>query len=104
MPDRLTVRDLNRTLADPRHLGFGYASTTTYGLTGARRDRLDRAVVAVANELGLDYEALFAWSNSKFGRWLADDVYGCGAPPTRTTVRKLLNRRAIAEVDERAHA
>lgn len=91
----LTVQDLHRTLNDERHLGWGYACCATQ-LAGDKLERLDRAIVAVANELGLGYEELFAWSNSKHGRWLADNVYGCSEPPTQATVRRLLNRAAVA--------
>ena len=91
----LTVDDLHRTLEDDRHLGWGYAEVAEY-VHGRRREQLDRAIVAVANEQGLDYEILFHWSNSKHGRWLSDAVHGCNAPPTRATVRGLLNPSTIA--------
>jgi hypothetical protein len=80
----LTTTSLQNVLADERHLGFGYATSDV--LPPSRRERLDRAVVAVANDLGLDEETLFHWTNSKYGRWLVDLVYGNDAPPTQATV------------------
>lgn len=95
---KLTVEDLHATLLDDRHLGFGYSYCEH--LSPGTRERVDRAVVAVANELGLDRETLFHWSNSKYGRWLYDAVYGRSEPPTRTTVRELLNPEAVAAATE----
>lgn len=92
----LTADDLNRTLADERHLGWGYQCCLDIE-SATTRARLERAVVAVANEQQLDYERLFRWSNSKWGRWLYDGVRGCGEPPTRATVRRYLNERSVAE-------
>lgn len=97
----LTTDDLERTLADDRHLGFGYACTLDIA-SSSKRVSLDRAIVAVANELGLDYEQLFDWSNSKYGRWLADAVVGRGAKPNRETVRYFLNEDALAVLAEGA--
>ncbi len=94
----LTVQDLHETLADERHLGFGYACCRD--LPEATADRLDRAIVAVANEMELDRETLFHWSNSKYGRWLYDAVYGREEPPTQKTVRGLLNEAAIRRATE----
>jgi hypothetical protein len=88
----LTIQDLHETLADERHLGWGYAGRDR--LAASKRDRLDRAVVAVANELGLDTETLFHWSNSKNGRWLIDEA--TDSAPTRDLVRKHLNPDAVA--------
>ncbi len=87
----LTVADLHETLADSRHNGWGYATAGT--LPESKQDRLDRAVVRVANELGLTYEELFVWSDSKDARWLADDVHG--RPANAEAVRDYLNRTVI---------
>jgi hypothetical protein len=93
---KLTVADLYETLNDERHLGWGYATLDVLG--DSKRDRVDRAIVAVANDLGLTYEELFNWSNSKHGRWLADRVYGNDAPATQATVRKELTREIITQL------
>lgn len=90
----LTNSDITRTLSDERHLGWGFACCSDMG--DSKYSRLVAAVTAVANELGLDYELLFMWSNSKHGRWLADDL--SSAPPTRATVRRHLSANIIAEL------
>jgi hypothetical protein len=92
----LTTADLEATLDDGRHLGFGYACSRD--LAARTRARLDRAVVAVANELGLDAEQLFQWANSKGGRWLTDAVAGRDEAATRATVRKYLSADFVREI------
>lgn len=92
----LDLHDLHRTLWDDRHLGWGYQCCDV--LSPAKRRRLDAAIVAVANECGLDYERLFVWSNSKWGRWLADGTHGCDEPCSRATVRRYLNDEIINEL------
>lgn len=94
----LTVADLHATLEDERHLGWGYACTRDLGESVVAR--LDRNVVHVANELGLDYERLFHWANSKYGRWLTDGLWGRAERPTRETVRVYLNGDAVAKAME----
>ncbi len=89
----LTTTDLHETLADERHGGWGYACCSD--LPRSKREPLDRAIIGVANEMNLDRERLFHWSNSKYGRWLYDAVYGNDKPPTRATVRELLNPEAM---------
>lgn len=91
---KLTVADLHATLEHEDHLGWGYACC--HDLSESRLARLDKAIVAVANDLGLTTDELLIWSNSKHGRWLHDRVYGNDAPPTRATVRKELNAEIIA--------
>lgn len=96
---KLTVDDISRALADERHLGWGYTCTRDLGAEYGRQsdqDQLDRNVVAVANELGLDYDTFFHWTNSKYGRWLADAVIGRNESVTEGTVRGCLNREAVA--------
>ena len=90
----LTVADLHATLNDGRHLGFGYAEVDIY-VEGKTREQLDATIVEVANELGMSREDLFHWSNSKYGRWMGDAVYGRNAPPNRETVESLLSPEAI---------
>jgi hypothetical protein len=92
-PRILTVADLDRAIRDERHLGFGYA--TSRDISAGRRKALDLAVVEVANDLGVDYETLFVWSNSKNGRWLVDEASGIA--PSRTLVLRYLNARWVAE-------
>lgn len=73
---KLTVEDLHATLEDERHLGWGYA--TTEELNDRERRNLDVVVIEIANEQGWTKDQLFEWSNSKYGRWLSDLVYGRG--------------------------
>lgn len=94
----LTPADLQATLDDERHLGFGYAESRY--LSDFKREALDQKVVAVANEFGLDAEELFLWANSKYGRWLCDSTYG--ARVTRELVRKALSRTIIEELKREA--
>lgn len=93
MHETLTVEDLLNTVADDRHLGWGFACVTGYGLNDEEFGRTMRNVVAVANELGLDYEDLFMWSNSKNGRWLSDQMDR--RAPSKRLVRMFLNPDAI---------
>lgn len=90
----LTIADLDASLARDDHLGWGYA--TARSLDVVRRELLDRAIVDVANELGLDADGLFLWANSKNGRWLVDAVYGRDALPDADTVRDFLNEDEMA--------
>jgi hypothetical protein len=83
----LTEGDLYRTLEDDRHLGWGYACLDVLSIS--RRARTDAAIVKVANQLELDYEDLFLWSNSKHGRWLADMIHGCDSAVVRSVKQQL---------------
>jgi hypothetical protein len=74
---KLTIDNLEAALADERHLGVGYWESRSVEMPKRKLERLDRAVIRQANALGLDQERLFHWTNSKYGRWLVDDVYGC---------------------------
>ena len=85
----LTAADLDRMETDDRWLGFGYlgerrnrreyAATELAGYMAdhelERVARMDTDVVEEANLEGLSYDELFAWANSKDGRWFAD-CYG----------------------------
>lgn len=95
----LTTADLDAALADDRHLGHGYA-TRDYIESQSKRERLDRAVVAVANDADFSAEELFHWTNSKWGRWLIDGVYGRNESPTQATVRRYLNAETLVEATE----
>lgn len=82
---RLTVADIDRAVADPRWLGFGYIGGRRNTLTSddpeapadpASVHATDERVIAWANEHRWTYEDLFAWANSKNGRWLGDVMFG----------------------------
>lgn len=67
----LTIADLERTLEDDRHNGYGFAQASTHRLS--ELTTAYSAVIWRANELGWDYEALFAWSNSRLARIFWDE-------------------------------
>ena len=90
----LVLDDLEAALEDDRHHGWGYATKTSLG--AGIQAKLDCAVIDVANELGLDYEELFMWTNSKYGRWLIDSL----GSPTKVLVREQLNQDAIDHLNE----
>lgn len=92
---KLTTDDLDAALNDEDHLGWGYSGASSY-LSDSKRERLDRAVVAVANELGLSKRELFHWTNSKYGRWLTDTVES----PSKASVREYLNADAMQVLKE----
>lgn len=72
----LTTADLRKASNDERWLGFGYLGER------ARQDDLvlceavDQRIIDAANDAGWEYEDLFAWANSKLGRWLGDAMFG----------------------------
>lgn len=88
----LTQRDLENALLDERHLGYGYRASDRLRRTEAMK--LDTLVVERANELGLDYEDLLAWANSKEARWLAEGYYA-GHEPTAEQVARALDARTV---------
>jgi hypothetical protein len=92
----LTVNELDAALARSDHHGFGYAESRY--LDAKRRRALDAAVIEVANELMMTADDLFAWTDSKHGRWLIDGVYGRNAPANAETVRGCLNRQVLREL------
>jgi len=85
----LNIDHLAAALEDDRHLGFGYA--TSRHLPHGYRTRLNNAVIAVANEIGLTEEELFDWSNSKTGRHLVDVCSG-GSINREEVVRRFVHR------------
>ena len=70
----LTTDDLDRALNDDRHFGWGYRTRGYF--TRTFQAMVDAEVIRAANEHGWDYEDLFAWTNSKDGRWLVDVLSG----------------------------
>lgn len=91
MNTTLTTADLDRMSEDDRWLGFGYLGErrnqrfAAIEATGRAQleamtlvSRMDADVVEEANLEGLSYDELFAWANSKDGRWFAD-CYGTPA-------------------------
>jgi len=90
----LTAQDVEDALADPRHNGYGFAERSI--LSATTQVRLTRIVAEIANDLGWDREMLFQWTDSKYGRWLADSFRGprLDKAAARETVRKYVNAEA----------
>lgn len=63
-------------------LGFGYIGERARHAEDGAADidiaTADALVLSIATELGWDEDRLFAWANSKNGRWFADSTLGCG--------------------------
>lgn len=68
----LTALDIERAYDDERYLGWGYLNGRN-DLSPSIRSAADGTVLDYANRNGWNYEALFAWMNSRPGRWFADD-------------------------------
>jgi hypothetical protein len=91
----LTVADLHDTLTHEDHLGWGYACVASID-SDAVRARIDRHIVRAANDLGLTADELFMWSNSKYGRWLSDEVGESLRDATLAKVQRYLSAETIA--------
>lgn len=89
-------RDIEAMLTDERHLGFGLATIRL--LPEHLRTSTIQAVVRQANSWGLDYEQTFHWTNSKYARWLVDDV-GSGKLPSRV-VKHQMTLAKVREVQQ----
>jgi len=67
---------------DDRWLGFGYLGgrrntlASTDPVSPHLVEAVDRRVVDWANYYGWTRDELFAWANSKAGRWFADVMFG----------------------------
>lgn len=96
---RLTLADLERALEDDRHNGWGYATSRSGWLSPTAMARLDCRVIDTANQLGLDYEELFQWTDSKYGRHLVDTIGGV-RDVTFAAVRPYLNENAMQVLRE----
>jgi hypothetical protein len=75
----LTITDLDRAANDDRYLGWGYLGERSRQDDATLVAAADQRVIDLANERGWDYEDLFAWANSKLGRWFGDGVFGSAA-------------------------
>ena len=86
----LTTKDIEAGYENAEWLGFGYLGerrnrlTTTDPEMGTKATRVamvkaaDRALLKIVNEKGWTADELFAWLNSKNGRWYGDAFFGCG--------------------------
>lgn len=85
---KLTTDDIHRAADDDRWAGYGYLGERRNHFAGANERGLspqladaeitvaDQIVIAHANAQGWTYEDLFAWANSKNGRYFADEIFG----------------------------
>lgn len=98
----LTTADLAQMRYDERFDGCGYLGhecrqAATWSSCSADAHNMpklaDEAVVAIANALGWDKEALFLWANSRQGRHAGDDLIG--RAPSELTARLSRSMRAV---------
>ena len=74
-----TATDIFDTMtADPRWLGAGYLGERNNTVDVAARDLLDEFLPDHFESLGWTDEDVFAWANSKDGRWFGDVMFGRG--------------------------
>jgi hypothetical protein len=95
----LNTGDIYNALRDPRHNQHGYAITVD--LPNSISAESDDLVIQVANEMGLTYEDLFMFLDSKPARWLREDLENkipVNKSETEVIVRKYLNAREIEEL------
>jgi hypothetical protein len=93
---KITKTDLLATLEDDRHLGFGFAESQY--LPAREADRVARLVAAEMTAQGWTLEDAFAWSNSKYGRWLSDEWHGPrkSTDEARAVVSRYVNPQTLA--------
>jgi hypothetical protein len=74
-PKGLTIDDLVAGYGHPEYLGFGYLGERGRAAAHPVTVRVaDRAALERANALGWTPAQLFAWANSRDGRWYADEA------------------------------
>ena len=82
----LAVADLDLGLQDDRYLGFGYLGERrtffgNYGMSVAPQiEAADAFILECANREGWTVDDLFAWANSKDGRWAGEILLSGNAP------------------------
>jgi len=82
----LTVDILEGFYDHPDWLGFGYLGVRQTNMATAagraKADMADTAILTFANLQGWTEGELFAWANSKVGRWYGEEFfYGGGSTP-----------------------
>lgn len=71
----VTSFTIDRCAGDERWLGFGYLGERQHA-TDEQRQHADALLCEIANDHGWGYETLFAFVNSKRGRWYGDCLFG----------------------------
>ena len=74
---KLTVKNIEAGYENSEFGNAGYLNGRRF-FTRAQRSIADRIVLAIANAEGWTEAELFAWTNSKLGRWFADAVTDSG--------------------------
>lgn len=82
----LTTQDIENMYSNPEWEGFGYLGERRNELDPEGRHsaeyaaglvaKADAMALSQANQYGLTLEQLFAWANSKRGRWYGDCWFG----------------------------
>ena len=81
----LTIADITKATNDERWLGFGYLGERSHKLNSTDPEvpadptlveATDQRVIDHANAEGWTYEDLFAWANSRSGRYFGDAMFG----------------------------
>lgn len=63
---------------NPEWEGFGYLGERRREANSPEEiAEADQRAIAVAESLGMTEAQLFAWANSKIGRWYGDAMFGC---------------------------
>lgn len=75
-PAPLTTADIERMHDHENWHGFGYLGERSYQDDAEKVAVADAKALDAANRLGLTYEQLFDWANSKVGRWFGDCMFG----------------------------
>jgi hypothetical protein len=92
----LNTGDIYNALRDERHKGFGYGVGGR--LPASVEAEADDMIIQVANELGLDFEDLFLFLDSKPARWMREsleDKMPVNKSETEAIIRKFLNQSEI---------
>jgi hypothetical protein len=74
---KLTIKSIEAGYEQKAYGNAGYLSGRKF-FTRSQRSIADRMVLAIANAEGWTEADLFAWTNSKLGRWFADAVTDSG--------------------------
>lgn len=96
----LTATDLEAGYHDERWLGWGYLGERSRALDAGQHTQVvaaDGALLTAATERGWDYEALFAFANSRPGRWFGDVAFG--GPVTADQLARAATSNTAIDLD-----
>jgi hypothetical protein len=72
----LTTADIERMYDHEDWAGRGYLFERSYQDDAEKVAAADAKALDAANRLGLTYEQMFEWANSRVGRWFGDCMFG----------------------------